>query len=277
MAAVYEAITKITAALAKEGIPKERRNQQQGFFFRGIDDVYGALSPLLSEHHLCIIPRVVRRECVERQSKTGGVLFSVTVEVEFDLVSSLDDSRHTARVIGEAMDSGDKATNKAMSIAYKYLAFQVFVIPVEGEDADPDASSHEVASRRSQSDAPPVRHPAAPPVHRPAPAPAPPPAPRPAAGEQQVVDGTIVDIKRQSGTSRSGKAYLKYDVKMSDGNWYGTFDSGLFGESADAPHLLVGCRALVDFTLDPSGRYRNITGFVIVPREPGDDQESFPL
>ena len=41
------------------------------------------------------------------------------------------------------MDSGDKATNKAMSAAYKYAALQTFCIPTEG-DNDADATTHEV-------------------------------------------------------------------------------------------------------------------------------------
>jgi hypothetical protein len=49
---------------------------------------------------------------------------------------------HTARTFGEAMDSGDKATNKAMSAAYKYVTFQTFCIPTEG-DNDADLTTHE--------------------------------------------------------------------------------------------------------------------------------------
>jgi hypothetical protein len=43
------------------------------------------------------------------------------------------------------MDSGDKATNKAMSAAYKYMAMQLFCIPTEG-DNDADSSTHEIAA-----------------------------------------------------------------------------------------------------------------------------------
>ena len=141
---VYEAIAAITAEMAKEGISKNRRNQQQGYQFRGIDDVYNALSPMLASHKLCILPRIMTRDLVERQSAKGGTLFYVTVEAEFDFVSAEDGSKHTIRTFGEAMDSADKATNKAMSAAYKYAAMQAFCIPTEG-DNDADATTHEVA------------------------------------------------------------------------------------------------------------------------------------
>ncbi len=145
---VYQAINKVQAALAATGISKDRTcTQGASFKFRGIDDVFNALSPLLAEHGLCILPRMLSRTCDERVSGAGKALFYVTVEAEFDLVSAEDGSKHTIRTFGEAMDSGDKATNKAMSAAYKYAALQAFAIPTEG-DNDPDAVAHEVASRK---------------------------------------------------------------------------------------------------------------------------------
>jgi hypothetical protein len=144
---VYKAINAVQAELSSVGITKDRRNMQgSGYNFRGIDDVYNAIAPLLAKHSLCILPRVLTRECVERASKSGGALFYVTVEVEFDFVSADDGSKHTVKTFGEAMDSGDKATNKAMSAAYKYAAFQAFSIPTES-DNDADAHTHSVAPK----------------------------------------------------------------------------------------------------------------------------------
>ena len=145
---VYQAIADVQGELAKVGIAKSRRNTQgSGYDFRGIDDVYAALSPLLSAHKLVVIPRVLAREVIERQSKAGGALFYVTVHAEFDFISAVDGTTHTAATFGEAMDSGDKATNKAMSAAYKYAAFMTFAIPTEG-DNDADASTHEVVREK---------------------------------------------------------------------------------------------------------------------------------
>lgn len=139
---VYALICAVTADLKKDGISKDRKNAQQGYAFRGIDDVFNALAPLLSKHKLVILPRVLSRSVTERSNKSGGILFSVVVEVEFDFVSSVDLTKHVVKTYGEAMDSGDKATNKAMSAAYKYAALQTFCVPTEG-DNDPDATTHE--------------------------------------------------------------------------------------------------------------------------------------
>ena len=140
---VYAAIAAVTADLSAHGVAKGRKNTQQGYNFRGIDDMYNALSGPVAKHGLCIIPRVLSRNVTERETRNGGALFYITVDVEFDIVAAADGSKHTARVCGEAMDSADKATNKAMSAAYKYLAMQVFCIPTEG-DNDADATTHEV-------------------------------------------------------------------------------------------------------------------------------------
>ena len=138
---VYEAIAVVTANLAKDGIGKDRKNEVQGYKFRGIDDVYNALAPFLAGAKLCILPNVQERVVVERVNAKGTVLLYVTVKVDFAFVSAEDGSEHHVVTYGEAMDSGDKATNKAMSAAYKYAAMQAFCIPTEG-DNDADAQTH---------------------------------------------------------------------------------------------------------------------------------------
>lgn len=145
---VYSAINAVTAIMAGEGLAKARRNQQQGYSFRGIDDVYGALARHLANEKLCILPRVLHRDVTERTTKSGGVSTYVVLDVEFDFVSAIDGSKHTIRTMGEAMDSADKATNKAMSAAMKYACLMAFQIPTEG-DNDSENGHHEKASSPS--------------------------------------------------------------------------------------------------------------------------------
>lgn len=144
---VYKAISAVAKDMSEQGISKDKRNAQQGFNFRGIDQVYNALAPALVRHGLLILPRITERSVTERTTQKGGALFYVVVKAEFDFVSVEDGSIHTVVTYGEAMDSGDKATNKAMSIAYKYAAFQAFCIPTEETAIDADAEVHQVATR----------------------------------------------------------------------------------------------------------------------------------
>lgn len=146
---IYKAVSNVMDELAKKGVGKGQRNAHDGYNFRGIDDVYNALSPLLAKHGICVFPRLISRESVERSSAKGTAMFYVTVNVEFDFVSSEDGSKHTVIMPGEAMDRSDKATNKAMSAAYKYAMFQVFCIPTEAQDAD--SETHEVINELAKS------------------------------------------------------------------------------------------------------------------------------
>jgi hypothetical protein len=132
--AVYTAINEITAELAVEGISKDRVNQAQHYQFRGVDDVYEALAGKLAAHKLCILPRVLKRESVEKTMKSGAVMFYTFVDVAFDFVSAIDGSHHTVVMAGEASDSGDKSCKKALSAAYSYMCFETFCIPTEGEN-----------------------------------------------------------------------------------------------------------------------------------------------
>lgn len=141
---VYQAIALVMSDLSRVGIGKEKINTQQNFKYRGVDDVMNVLAPMLANHGLLILPRVTKREIVERVSASGKPLFFTTLEIEYDFVSGIDGSKHTVGpMIGEAMDSGDKSANKAMAIAYKYVCFQVFCIPTE-VTADPDSEVHNV-------------------------------------------------------------------------------------------------------------------------------------
>lgn len=141
---VFLSVCEIQGELSKEGIGKDNTNKQQGWKFRGIDDVYNAIAPKLAKHKVVIIPTAISRIYSERKSTSGSALFSVVERMAYDVVSAIDGSRFTMVMDGEAMDSGDKATSKAASIAYKYACFQLFCIPTEG-DNDPDATTHAVA------------------------------------------------------------------------------------------------------------------------------------
>lgn len=138
---IYSAICGVMNDVGAVG--KNSKNTQQNFMFRGIDAVMNALSPALIKNKVFVVPEVTNEERTERTNSKGNVLFYTRLSVTYRFYT-VDGSYVEAKVIGEAMDTGDKATNKAMSIAYKYACFQVFNIPTE-EMKDPDAECHDVA------------------------------------------------------------------------------------------------------------------------------------
>jgi hypothetical protein len=134
---VYAAISKVTEILARTGIGKTGRNEQQGYAFRGIDAIYNALAPALVEAHLIMLPTFGERIVSERVTPKGGTIFTVVLPATYALICTDDGSKVDVHVVGEGMDSGDKATNKAMTAAHKYAAVQAFTIPFAGvDDAD---------------------------------------------------------------------------------------------------------------------------------------------
>lgn len=147
---IFETISAVMNDIGAIG--KTSKNTTQGFMFRGIDSVMNAINPALVKYKLFIVPEVLEQSREERQTTKGGTLIYSIVKVKYTFYAE-DGSNISAVVIGEGMDSGDKATNKAMSIAFKYACFQVFCIPTE-EMVDPDKESHEVTPARiSEKDA----------------------------------------------------------------------------------------------------------------------------
>lgn len=134
---IFETIAAVMAEIGSIG--KDSRNQKQNFMYRGIDAVMNALSPALIKYKLFVVPEVLNQRREERQSASGGNLIYSICTIKYTFYAE-DGSFVSATVVGEGMDSGDKATNKAMSVAFKYACFQVFCIPTE-EMQDPDAET----------------------------------------------------------------------------------------------------------------------------------------
>lgn len=135
--------TAISAVMADIGaIGKDTKNAQQGFMYRGIDAVMNALQPAMVKHNIFVVPEVLEQTREERQNARGTTLLYSILRIKYTFFAD-DGSNVSCVVIGEGMDTGDKASNKAMSVAFKYACFQVFCIPTE-EMKDPDAECHEV-------------------------------------------------------------------------------------------------------------------------------------
>lgn len=141
---IYEAIPLITGACAPIG--KTRENKQQNYSFRGIDDVYAVLNLLLARYGVSILPEILdSKHEVSGTTKSGSNMYRHVQRVRFHLVAA-DGSKVTADAEGEGMDTGDKATAKAASTAYKSMAFQVFCIPtddkIDTEEESPEVEAH---------------------------------------------------------------------------------------------------------------------------------------
>jgi hypothetical protein len=142
---VHERMIAIIGELPAIG--KNQKNQQQGFMFRGHDDILNALNPLLVKHGVVVVPDVLEREIAQRTTAKGGVMYEVNLHVRYRFYGPAGDSIE-ASTWGEGTDSGDKATNKAMTMAFKNVLSQAFAIS-SAELSDSDAETPEATTGRT--------------------------------------------------------------------------------------------------------------------------------
>lgn len=137
---IYAAMLAVADGLRQQGIAKSATCQGGGNFkYRGIDSVYAALSPLLVQNNVIVYPEHIER----LEDVQAGKMRLVRINVSYRAVCTEDGSSISFAAIGEGCDTSDKAAGKAMSYAYKTAMFQVFCIPVEGQE-DPDQVVHQV-------------------------------------------------------------------------------------------------------------------------------------
>jgi len=134
---IYKAITDAMAEISP--IAKAKKNEQQRFYYRGIDDVMNELHPILAKHKIFFRMDIMGEKREDRQTKTGGNLIYSIITAKCYFATD-DGSEVYTTVIGEGMDSGDKASNKAMAVAMKYACLQMFCIPTEDMN-DPDSET----------------------------------------------------------------------------------------------------------------------------------------
>ena len=122
-------------------VKKNDRNASQGFNFRGIDAVVNAVSPALQKYGVIVVPSVEDYEYASVEiGKNRTVMGHVKVKVTYTFIGAGGDAIK-ATVVGEAMDSGDKATAKAMSVAFRTALLQTLSLPTD--EPDPDSQSYE--------------------------------------------------------------------------------------------------------------------------------------
>ena len=154
---IYERIAAIMAEVPAIG--KNNQNQEQRYRFRGIDDVYNSLHPLFVKHQVFTTSEILNKNREVWTNKNGTIMIEFTLQVKYRF-TAIDGSSIETETMGQAMDSSDKASNKAMSMAHKAAILQIFMIPtVDIEDADattPEPQAHgyqqHTEQRPAQSD-----------------------------------------------------------------------------------------------------------------------------
>lgn len=145
---VQEVVARVMHDIGQIGVGKGDYNRQQNYYFRGIDAFVQALSPILSRHGVICVPRVTDHLHEVHPTSSGGRQIMVFLTVAWRIYGPRGDFIE-AITVGQAFDSGDKAANKAMSAAFKYLLGQVFAVPNIGW-SEQDADSPSIGDRYEQ-------------------------------------------------------------------------------------------------------------------------------
>lgn len=222
---VFEALAAVMRDVQGVGKNDQNRAPGGGYSFRGIDAVTNAVGPALRKHRVIVVPEVltVERSTIEVGQKRT-VMSSVAVTIRFTWYGPQGDSIVSVAA-GEAFDSGDKATAKAHSVAFRTAMIQTLCLPTD--EPDPDSETYE----RS----------AAPEPTRPAPAPNPrrehqqqrqqeqaaPPAEQPAARTPADARSDLLTActsTRTEASSVAGTFYQRHGIQVQDCTDVGLLD-----------------------------------------------------
>lgn len=140
MTSIYAALANVMADVGHVA-KAERNTQGRGYNFRGIDAVVNAVGPALRKHQVIVVPDVRTYEYGEILSgKDRTPMGHARVVVAYTFYGPDGDSI-VSSTAGEAFDSGDKATAKAMSVAFRTALLQALALPTD--EPDPDSQTYE--------------------------------------------------------------------------------------------------------------------------------------
>ncbi|MFA5385351.1 MAG: ERF family protein [Eubacteriales bacterium] len=236
---ISERLTDIMSEVRSIG--KDSINRQQGFNFRGIDAVMNHLHPIFAKHGVIITSKILSDRSEERATKSGGNLIYRILTIQYSFVGA-DGSERQTEVIGEGMDSGDKAANKAMAVGLKYALTQTLLLPYD--EIDPDGETHQVSTPKS----------------KPKPEPAPAQKAHTQTPDSEIWNGeglVLGEVKRKTGTGKKGD-WTRYYSKGDDGEFYSTFDHEIGRQMTE--HALIGNPVRLKYRLEetPKGTSRTV-------------------
>ena len=133
-----------------QAVRKGEKNTHGNFLFRGIDAVTNAVGPALREHGVIVVPNVIDAHYdVVHVGQKQTVMSRVVLRIEWKWYGPEGDFI-TCVTQGESFDSGDKATAKAHSVAFRTAMLQTLCLPTD--EKDPDVDTYERAAAPTGQD-----------------------------------------------------------------------------------------------------------------------------
>ncbi|UDM00036.1 ERF family protein [Streptomyces longhuiensis] len=131
---------------------KHIENNKVKYHFRGIEAALNAFGPATLRHGINVMAVDITTSYRDTKSSRGNPMRECTVVVTWQILGPKGDSLPLLRSAGESLDSGDKGTAKAQSLALRALLFNTGMIPTG--DPEPEAQHVErgEAPQRSATD-----------------------------------------------------------------------------------------------------------------------------
>ena len=142
---IYGLMAAVMADIQAVGKTRQAPAAAGGYSYRGIDDLYNAAQPALAKHRVICTPRIVDKTIEHTKTANGKAAVHVVITVDH-IWYAPDGSSVTTTTLGEALDIGDKAGNKAMAAAYKYAIMLTFCVPVGDASLDTETENDELGA-----------------------------------------------------------------------------------------------------------------------------------
>jgi len=142
------AVMGLVTNLSKDGVMDARAG---GYSYLSEEKTTSAMHEAFEKVGLAIMP--VRWDKLDERDDTtagGTILHNVQLLGTFVLIDKDDGDKVEVQAVGEGRDAGDKACNKAMTAAYKYVLWQSCMIS-RGDDPDHQASEQTTATAHVKS------------------------------------------------------------------------------------------------------------------------------
>lgn len=133
---IHVAMNRASAEIGTVGKGDRYKSPQTNYDYRGIERVLNAVSPITRRHGIVIMPSIVDVSYRDIARASGGRMQECTVTMQYRFIGPMGDHLD-AVVVGEALDTADKAAAKAQSVAWRVCLIQAFQIAT----ADPDPES----------------------------------------------------------------------------------------------------------------------------------------
>ncbi len=147
---VYKSLIAVMKACGP--IAKAQKNRDQGYSFRGIDDVFNSLHGIVADAGLVMFPHVVHSTTEDIFIKTRNgdrAAIRSSVWVKYRFIADDGSFAIAGPVLGQSIDYSDKAAGQAQSFAVKSALLAAFLIPVS-DMPDGDKKQPIVTGRESQ-------------------------------------------------------------------------------------------------------------------------------